>query len=240
MIENIINTISSFFFIKIFGIPFLVLWYFCIASFLMIRLRFINITKISEAIKTIFHPDENNSKGQQVSPVTALASQMASNLGISNIAGAAFAIKAGGAGTIFWILASTFLFSIIKFCEVYLGHKYRTVNSNGFISGGMFFVIDNASANKSNKYRIPIKSLAILLAIITSVMMTFWSAFQTNQMIDIFHEAFAKPMFGQDYSHIKITIIATALISTMLSPISGTAISKSFRMNSGWLRVRTI
>lgn len=215
MAELIINKISGLFFTKILGIPFLVLWYFGVAIFLMIKLRFINITKISEAIKTIFHQDQNkDKKSAQVSPLTALASQMASNLGISNIAGAAIAVKAGGPGVILWILIAAFLFSIIKFCEICLGHKYRTVNKNGFISGGMFFVIDNASINQPKKYRIPIKIIATILALITAGMMTFWSAFQTNQMIDIMHESFIRGFFGSEaYNCMTITVIATAFIS---------------------------
>ncbi len=209
---------------KFFGMPFILMWLVATSIFLSIKMRFINLRFFVDAIKTIVYVDPDakkyNDKRVQISPFTAFATQAAGNLGLGNIAGAAFAVKMAGPGVLFWIFISSFFFSIIKFCEITLGHKYRIVNENGVISGGTFYFIRDGFANKIF-YGISLKKLGIYLgmisAVITAIVVCSWSFFQLNQIVAIITDgknAFSKT--GVDYEVISCSVIVIFLAGAVL------------------------
>lgn len=62
-------------------------------------------------------------------------------VGIGNIVGILTALQLGGPGVLPWMWLAAFIGSLLKYCEVYLGLKYRVRNhSNGYDGGPMYFV----------------------------------------------------------------------------------------------------
>jgi len=170
---------------KIAGIPFLLWWIGSAAIFLTFKMRFANFLCINDAI-TSLRTKKNKDSGLdaiEVSPFTAFISQAAGNLGLGNIAGAAFAVHFGGPGVILWIIVSIFFCGIIKFCEITLGHMYRYVDSKNIVNGGPFYYID-AYFNEKNLKKIG-KFVSCVVALLLAIVPMTWSAFQTNQIVRI-------------------------------------------------------
>jgi AGCS family alanine or glycine:cation symporter len=66
---------------------------------------------------------------------------LAASIGISNIAGVATAIVAGGLGSIFWMWVIALVGMATKYAEAILAVKYRIQDSNGNMQGGPMFYI---------------------------------------------------------------------------------------------------
>lgn len=174
---------------KVCGVQFILIWLFAAAVFLTIKMNFINFRLFKDAFKTIIGVGvQKNSEGKsvvQISPLTAFITQAAGNLGLGNIAGAAFALHAGGPGVLFWVFISSFFFSIIKFCEITLGHKYRYIDEKGSVNGGMFYIMRDGLKDKGKILAKFGKNLAIISATLTTVVILSWSFFQLNQVVVI-------------------------------------------------------
>lgn len=62
-------------------------------------------------------------------------------IGIGNLATVAVAIKVGGPGALFWVCLVSFLGSIVKYAEIYLGLTFRVRNKGrGYDGGPMYFL----------------------------------------------------------------------------------------------------
>ncbi len=72
----------------------------------------------------------------------AVASAMAATIGVGNIAGVSTALFLGGPGAIFWMWVIGIVGMATKFAEASLGVKYRQVDENGEISGGVMYYIE--------------------------------------------------------------------------------------------------
>ncbi len=184
-----IREIGNLLVYKIYGIQFILIWLLGISLFLTIKMDFINFRLFKDAIKTIIgintQKNSENTHVVQISPLTAFVTQAAGNLGLGNIAGAAFALHTGGAGVLFWIFISSFFFSIIKFCEITLGHKYRHINELGVVNGGMFYVMQAGLKEKGIFLAKLGKYMAIFTAGLTAAVIASWSFFQLNQIVAI-------------------------------------------------------
>ncbi|MBR3818848.1 MAG: sodium:alanine symporter family protein [Clostridia bacterium] len=77
-----------------------------------------------------------------ISQAGALASSLAACLGTGNIVGVATALRAGGAGSVFWMCVSAILGMMTCCCENILGIKYRIRNSSGKPLGGPMYYIE--------------------------------------------------------------------------------------------------
>ena len=67
---------------------------------------------------------------------------MSGAVGTGNIGGVALAIWTGGPAAIFWMWITAIFGMTTKYVEVTLGHKYRTKLSDGSISGGPMYYIE--------------------------------------------------------------------------------------------------
>ena len=85
--------------------------------------------------------DKSESKGE-TSPFEALTTAMSGAVGTGNIGGVALAIWTGGPAAIFWMWITAIFGMTTKFVEVTLAHKYRTTLSDGSISGGPMYYIE--------------------------------------------------------------------------------------------------
>ncbi len=225
LLEDHIHQLNDILTYKIFGLPFILIWLLSTSIFLTFKLKFINFRLFKDAVKTILYVDKDPSRNKdknaiQISPFTAFATQASGNLGLGNIAGAAFAVATGGPGVLFWIFLSSFFFSIIKFSEITLGHKYRVINKEGVISGGAFYFIRDGFAKKTI-FGFSLKKTGIFLGIVSAVLTTIvifsWSFFQLNQIVAIMTNGQLAIVSGNlNYEVIGYSLLISVITSFVL------------------------
>src|SRR5919106_4180801 len=76
-----------------------------------------------------------------VSPFQAVATALASTVGVGNIAGVATAISIGGPGALFWLWVSGVLGMCTKFAEIVIAIHYREPDASGQLRGGAMYVL---------------------------------------------------------------------------------------------------
>ena len=77
----------------------------------------------------------------EVSPFQAVATALASTVGVGNIAGVATAISIGGPGALFWLWVSGVLGMCTKFAEIVIALHYREPDATGQMRGGAMYVL---------------------------------------------------------------------------------------------------
>jgi alanine or glycine:cation symporter, AGCS family len=78
-----------------------------------------------------------------VSPFQAVATALASTVGVGNIAGVSTAITIGGPGALFWLMVSGLLGMGTKFAEIVLALTYRERDDTGTWRGGAMYTLKN-------------------------------------------------------------------------------------------------
>lgn len=76
-----------------------------------------------------------------VTPFQAVATALASTVGVGNIAGVATAISLGGPGALFWLWVSGVLGMATKFCEIVVALYYREPDATGVMRGGAMYTL---------------------------------------------------------------------------------------------------
>ena len=76
-----------------------------------------------------------------VSPFQAVATALASTVGVGNIAGVATAIAIGGPGALFWLWVSGMLGMCTKFAEIVIALHYREPDATGVMRGGAMYTL---------------------------------------------------------------------------------------------------
>jgi len=76
-----------------------------------------------------------------VSPFQAVATALASTVGVGNIAGVATAIFLGGPGALFWLWVSGVLGMATKFAEIVVALHYREPDAAGTMRGGAMYTL---------------------------------------------------------------------------------------------------
>ncbi len=79
-----------------------------------------------------------------VSPFQAVATALASTVGVGNIAGVATAISIGGPGALFWLWVSGLLGMGTKFAEIVIAMHYREPDAGGSMRGGAMYTLRGA------------------------------------------------------------------------------------------------
>lgn len=109
------------------------------------RLRFIPRFYFS-AVRMLFSKSGKHGKATKhggMSPLQALSTAIASQVGTGNIVGVAMAVLMGGPGALFWLWVSALLGMSTNFAEAVLGQLYKTRTAEGHIVGGPAFYIQN-------------------------------------------------------------------------------------------------
>jgi AGCS family alanine or glycine:cation symporter len=78
-----------------------------------------------------------------VSPFQAVATALASTVGVGNIAGVATAIHIGGPGALFWLWVSGFFGMCTKYAEIVIALHYRERDATGIMRGGAMYILKN-------------------------------------------------------------------------------------------------
>lgn len=84
---------------------------------------------------------EKASGDGSVSPFQAVATALASTVGVGNIAGVATAISIGGPGALFWLWVSGLLGMATKFAEIVVALHYREPDESGTMRGGAMYTL---------------------------------------------------------------------------------------------------
>jgi alanine or glycine:cation symporter, AGCS family len=76
-----------------------------------------------------------------VTPFQAVATALASTVGVGNIAGVATAISLGGPGALFWLWVSGVLGMATKYSEIVIALHYRERDQAGIMRGGAMYTL---------------------------------------------------------------------------------------------------
>ena len=140
-IENIINGITGI----LWG-PFMLVLLVGGGVFLTFRLRFLQFRYFryifSQTFGSFFKKNKSDSeKKGTISPFQAVAAELASTVGASNIIGVTVAIFFGGPGALFWMWVTAFVGMATKYSEIVLGILYREKDKNNVWVGGPMYYI---------------------------------------------------------------------------------------------------
>ena len=131
-------------------------------------LRGFHIFKPIRLIKGVFKKNSYNG----VSPIKALSLALAGTLGVGNIVGVSAAISLGGFGSIFWMWISAFCAMLLKYAEIVLAMRHRSVDEDGKPCGSaMLYIKDYFNSLGFDKLAKIISCIFAILCIVNSVSM---------------------------------------------------------------------
>ena len=81
----------------------------------------------------------------------ALCVALSGTLGVGNIVGVASALMMGGAGSVFWMVASALVAMGVKYAEAYLAVRHRKEKSGSFYGGAPYYIYDACSSHKKGR-----------------------------------------------------------------------------------------
>ena len=156
--------------------------------YFIIRLKFINVTKIWHSIRVVAGKYDSPEDKGDVNHFKALTTALSATVGTGNIVGVALAIYWGGPGAIFWMWVTGFLGMIIKYTECTLAHKYRQFNSDGTVSGGPMYYMEFGLKKKLGRFAKVLAIIFALAAILCSL--GTGNMAQSNSMTGVFLSSF--------------------------------------------------
>ena len=162
--------------------------------FYTFKLKFIQVRKFGEGMKMLFGnfslhgKDKDGQKG--LSSFQALTTAIAAQVGTGNIAGAATAIAAGGAGAIFWMWLAAFFGMATIYGEAVMAQVTRKEEDGKYV-GGPIYYIKHIFKVKFGTFLSTFFSVAIILALgfmgnmvqSNSIGASFKNAFGINPLI---------------------------------------------------------
>ena len=110
--------------------------------FFTIYLGFPQFKYFKSALKIVSGKTDSSDSDGETTGFQALTTAMSGAVGTGNIGGVALAIWTGGPAAIFWMWITAIFGMTTKYVEVTLGHKYRTKLTDGSISGGPMYYIE--------------------------------------------------------------------------------------------------
>ena len=98
---------------------------------------------IGTALGEVLGKLRNRTAGKgNVTPFQAVATALASTVGVGNIAGVATAITLGGPGALFWLWVSGLLGMGTKYAEIVIAMHYRERDASGTMRGGAMYTLN--------------------------------------------------------------------------------------------------
>ena len=116
-----------------------------LGCYLTIKTRFFQIRLVPTTLKTFLELIRYRAGSSQgTHPLKVFFTSVGGMVGVGNIVGIVTALQIGGPGAILWVWIATFLGSLIKYSEVFLGLKYRVPNKKGGYDGGSIHFLKKA------------------------------------------------------------------------------------------------
>ena len=111
-------------------------------ALLTVLTGFIQFRKLGFALREVLGKVfEKGSGSGSVTPFQAVATALASTVGVGNIAGVATAIFIGGPGALFWLWVSGLLGMCTKYAEIVTALHYREPDETGTMRGGAMYTL---------------------------------------------------------------------------------------------------
>ncbi len=161
----------------------------------------VQFTKLAFAMRTVFGMGPKPAGEGTVTSFQALATALASTVGVGNIAGVATAISLGGPGALFWLLVSGVLGMATKFAEVAIALNYRVEDRNGVMRGGAMYIL-------SRGLGLP-KLGAVFAALTGLAALGIGNMVQANSVADVVRSSFGIPTAA---TGIVLVVITAAVI----------------------------
>lgn len=157
--------------------------------YLMLRMRFLPLKNLKNALKYAVSSDAKEGGGDgRISSFSALTTELAVTIGTGNIIGVATAMVLGGPGALFWMVVTSFIGMATKLVESTLSVKYRTKNEKGEYAGGPMYTCVRALGGKTGK------RLGVLFAILAvSSSIGMGNMTQSNSIADAMWYSFGVP-----------------------------------------------
>ncbi|NGX60825.1 MAG: Amino-acid carrier protein AlsT [Chlamydiae bacterium] len=113
---------------------------------LSFRARFFQVFRFPQIIRTFFQcmGDSGGEAKRGVHPVKAFLASTGGMIGIGNVVGIVTAVQLGGPGALVWVWVAGVIGAVVKYCEIYLGFKYRVENAQGGYNGGPMYFLKKA------------------------------------------------------------------------------------------------
>ncbi|MDQ2669553.1 MAG: alanine:cation symporter family protein, partial [Gemmatimonadota bacterium] len=167
--------------------PLVVLWLVFGATFLTLRMGFINFRAFKHAVNVTRGKYSNPADAGEVSHFQALSAALSATVGLGNIAGVAIAVSIGGPGATFWMILAGLLGMSSKFAECTLGQQYRQVRPDGRLMGGAMYYLSKGLADL-NMPKVG-KVLAVAFAVLcVGGSLGGGNMFQVNQSMNALQE----------------------------------------------------
>ncbi len=164
------------------GMPFIVAWLVVGATFLTIRMGFINLRMFRHAYNIIRGKYQVPGAMGEVTSFQALTTALSATVGLGNIAGVAIAVGVGGPGAVFWMMVAGLLGMTSKFTEATLAQMFREVRPDGHVMGGAMEYLSRGLKDKG--WSKTGKALAILFCFLTiGASLGGGNAFQVSQSL---------------------------------------------------------
>lgn len=168
-------------------VPLVVAWLVIAATFLTLRMGFINIRAFRHAIAVTRGRYTDPSAPGEVSHFQALSTALSATVGLGNIAGVAIAISVGGPGATLWMIVAGFLGMTTKFSECTLALAYRDVGPRGNVLGGPMQYLSKGFAERGRP-RLG-RALAVAFALLCiGGSLGGGNSFQVNQSMNALQE----------------------------------------------------
>ena len=178
--------------------------------FFMIYSGFIPLRYYKRALQSL-RKKEDDAPGQ-ISSVQALASAIASTVGMGNISGVAVALSIGGPGAIFWMWVSACVGMATKFFEGGLSIMFKGKDSDGVVQGGVMYMITTGLGPKW-------KPLAIFFSIFGLI--GTLCLMQANQLTEALNTVFFTPAGIENTLGLRLIIGIVICLSVSVVVVGG-------------------
>jgi AGCS family alanine or glycine:cation symporter len=125
-------------------LPLILVWLIMGGVVCTLAFRFVNLRGFRHSLQVIRGDYSSSAHAGEATPFQALSTAVSGTVGLGAIGGVAVAVALGGPGAAFWMVVAGFLGMSTKFAEVTLAVKYRKVRTDGTVSGGAMYYVDEA------------------------------------------------------------------------------------------------
>ena len=145
---------TTFYKVPIIGLPISIFFTLLVAFYLFIKLDFAPIRLFKHSLDIVKDKYTDKNAPGDFTPKQAIYTAALGTVGLGSVAGMAVAIGFGGPGAVFWLVIMGIVLSTLKFAEIALGHKFRTVDleKNTAYGGPFQYIAESFKVLKLPKF----------------------------------------------------------------------------------------
>lgn len=205
---------TTFYKVPVIGLPISILFTLIIAVYFFVKMDFAPIKLFPHAIDVIRDKYTNKKAPGSFTPKEAIFAAALGTVGLGSVGGMAVAISLGGPGAVFWVIISGIVCSVLKFSEISLGHKFRTIDKEkNRANGGPFQYIEESfkflKMGLFGKFLGKFYGFFMLLAVFFATNM-----FQCGQTILVLESNFN--IFSSDLAHWITGLVTVSLVGASI------------------------